>query len=82
MSRLYLRSMVLEIQLFLIHAFQRVVAPCFRELGPYKSKKNNCISRTMTCDLEKGGCDSVGGESVGVCAEERGNRCACVFVYR
>ena len=24
---------------------------------------------------------SVGGEGVEVCAKERGNRCACVFVY-
>ena len=23
------------------------LAPCFRELGPHKSRKNNCISRTM-----------------------------------
>jgi len=36
--------MVLEIQLFLIHAFQKVVALCFHELGPWK---NNCISRTI-----------------------------------
>ena len=38
--------MVLEIQLFLIHAFQKVVAPCFRELGPHKSRKNSCSSGT------------------------------------
>ena len=38
--------MVLEIQL-LIHAFQKVVAPCFCELGPHESRKNACILRTM-----------------------------------
>ena len=46
-SPVCIRCMVLEIQLFLIHALQKVVAPCFRELGPHKSRKNNCISKTM-----------------------------------
>ena len=36
-SPVCIRCMVLEIQLFLIHALQKVVAPCFRELGPHKS---------------------------------------------
>ena len=46
-SPVCIRCMVLEIQLFLIHAFQKVAALCFRKLGPHKSRKNNCISRTM-----------------------------------
>ena len=45
--------------MFLIHAFQRVVAPCFRELGPYKSRKNNSIA-TYT----KGTCIVYVGESL------------------
>ena len=32
--------MVFEIQLFLIHALQKVVVPCFRELDPHKSKQS------------------------------------------
>ena len=46
-SPVCIRSMVLEVQLFLIHVLQKVVASCFRELGPHKSRKNNCISKTM-----------------------------------
>ena len=46
-SSVCIRCMVLEIQLFLlIHAFQKVVALCFRELGPHKSRKTT-ISRTL-----------------------------------
>ena len=43
-STVCIRCMVLEI-FFLIHALQKVVAPCFRELGPHKSRKNNCIGQ-------------------------------------
>ena len=39
-SPVCIRCIVLEIQLFLIHALQKVVAPYFRELGPHKSRKN------------------------------------------
>ena len=46
-SPVCIRCMVFEIQLFLIHALQKVVVPCFRELGPHKSRKNNCISKTI-----------------------------------
>ena len=46
-SPVCIRCMVFEIQLFLIHAFQKVVAQCFCELGPHKSRKNNGISTTM-----------------------------------
>ena len=36
------------LQLFLIHAFLKLVALCFcHELGPHKSRKNSCRSRTM-----------------------------------
>ena len=45
-SPVCISCMVLKIQL-LIHAFQKVVAPCFCELGPHESRKNNCILRTM-----------------------------------
>ena len=45
-SPVCISCMVLEIQL-LIHAFQKVVAPCFCELGPHESRKNDCILRTM-----------------------------------
>ena len=40
MSPVGIRCMVLEIQLILIRAFQKVVASCFHELGPNKSRKN------------------------------------------
>ena len=30
-------------ELFLIHGFQKVAAPCFHELGPHKSRKNNYL---------------------------------------
>ena len=38
-SHISIRCMVLEIQLFLIHAFQNVVALHFHELGLHKSRK-------------------------------------------
>ena len=42
----YKQASTAPIQLLLIHAFQEVVAPCFCELGPHKSRKNNGISTT------------------------------------
>ena len=50
-SPVCIRCMVLEIQLFLIHALQKVVSPCFHELGPHKSRKNNCYI-TRSCNVE------------------------------
>ena len=44
-SCVLIHCMVLEIQLFLFHAFQKVVAPCFCELCPHKSE-NSCTSPT------------------------------------
>ena len=46
-SPVCIRCMVFEIQLLLIHGFQKVAALCFPELGPHKSRKNNCISKTI-----------------------------------
>ena len=39
--------MVFQIQLFLIHGFYNVVAPCLHGVGLYKSRKNSCSSKTM-----------------------------------
>ena len=36
---------------FWFMGFMKVVAPCFCEQGPHKSRKNNCISRTMQTGL-------------------------------
>ena len=45
-SCVFIRCMVLEIQLFLIHAFHKVVAQCFRELG-YSSRTTQCIKMRL-----------------------------------
>ena len=49
-SRIFIHCVVLEIHLFLIHTFQKVVALCFCELGPqlvaHNSRKNSCICRS------------------------------------
>ena len=50
-SLVCIRCMVLEMQLFLIHGFQKVVAPCFRELGPHKSRKN--LAKILPQDASK-----------------------------
>ena len=42
-SQVWIRCMLFEKQLFLIHGFQKVIAPYFSELGPQKSRKNNVL---------------------------------------
>ena len=41
--------MVLEIQLFLFYAFQKVVAPCSRELGSHKSRGRTYFREPTVC---------------------------------
>ena len=42
----FIRCMVFQIQLFLIHGFWNVVAPCLHGVGLHKSRKNSCSSKT------------------------------------
>ena len=55
-SHVFIRCMIFEIQSFLIHAFQKVIQPCFGELGPHKAGKiavaqEPCMYKNKTCTI-------------------------------